>query len=201
MSIQRSVFRILATLFALSLFAAPLTGCQEEDEIKVDQPEPDPEAPAPNVSLPDPPPESGFQVPEKNTDQTLRVEGLIHYQDKYLDQQVEVKGLIVKMSEPCDPGKVKKARAKARKEGKSDEEIAKITCPEPNLFIKDDQDAQKFMRIVGYDDDFVKKAKLEEGQEHVFKGTYKKVAQGFVATEDGLVLVDYVDEMPVLEEQ
>lgn len=201
MLISSSVFRTLVLSFVLALFAGPLVGCQEEDEIKVDQPEPDPEAPAPTINLPDPPPESGFQVPEKNTDQTLRVEGLIHYQEKYLDQPVEVKGLIVKMSEPCDPGKVKKMREKAQKAGSSEAEIAEITCPEPNLFIKDDKDAQKFMRIVGYDDDFLKKAKLEEGQEHVFKGTYKKVAQGFVATEDGLVLVDYVDDMPVLEEQ
>jgi len=170
----------------LVLLLAALVGCQEEDEITVDQPEPDPNAPAPTINLPDPPPESGFAVPEKNDDQTLRVEGLIHYQDKYLDNPVEVKGEIVRISAPCDP---KKAKRKGEK------------CPEPNLFIKDSKDSQKFMRIVGYDEDFQKKAKLEVGGVHVFKGTYKKVAQGFVATEDGLVLVDYVDDMPVLEEQ
>jgi hypothetical protein len=67
------------------------------------------------------------------------------------------------------------------------------------MFIKDDPDAQKVLRVVGYKDEFIKKSKIEEGQTHVFKGTYVKVAQGFVATEDGLVLLDYVDDMAVLE--
>lgn len=166
---------------------APLTlSCDEDDEITVEEPENDPNLPPANVNLPPAPPASGFEVAERNPDNTLRVEGLIHHRANHLDQQVEVKGLVVRISAPCDPKKAKR----------NDE-----TCPEPNLFIKDDEDGQKFLRIVGYDEDFIKKAKLEVGETRVFKGTYKKVAQGFVATEDGLVLLDYVDDIPVLEDK
>ena len=52
--------------------------------------------------------------------------------------------------------------------------------------------------MVGYDDDFLKRAKIAEGETHVFKGMYKKVAQGFVVTEDGLILLDYIDDIPVI---
>ena len=175
------LFRLCAIL-TLTLTLA----CDDTGTVKVDKAEEDPDTPAARVDLPDPPPASGFQVPEKNNDNTLRVEGLIHYQEKYLDQQVEVTGVVIRLSDPCDPGKAKKA-------GES--------CPEPNLFIKDDQDAQKVLRVVGYEEEFVKKAKLEPGQTRKFKGMYKKVAQGFVATEDGLLLLDFVDDVPVLEQK
>ena len=72
---------------------------------------------------------------------------------------------------------------------------------QPNLFIRDAPDAELAMRVVGYKPEFIKKAKLEENQERVFKGTYQKVAQGFVATEDGLILLDYVDDVPVIDEK
>lgn len=161
-----------------------LWACDPPATIQVEEEKVDENTPPARVELPDPPPSSGFTIPEKNSDSTMRVEGLIHHQEKYLDQKVDVRGVIVKLSEPCDPGKAKKTGE---------------PCPEPNLFIKDDADAQKVLRVVGYKDDFIKKSKIEEGQTHVFKGTYVKVAQGFVATEDGLLLVDYVGDMAVLE--
>jgi hypothetical protein len=162
-----------------------LAACNGSSDVKTEKTKEDPNLPPAQVSLPSPPPESAYQIPEKNPDGTFRVEGLIHNRDKYLDQQVEVKGIIVRLSEECDPKKAKRAGEE---------------CPEPNLFIRDNAEAESAMRVVGYDDDFVKKAKLEEGQERVFKGTYQKVAQGFVATEDGMILLDYVDDIAVLEE-
>ncbi len=174
-------------LSLMALLVAFAVACDDSGTVKVDKAEEDPSLPPPNVSLPDPPPASGFEVPKRNNDNTLRVEGLIHYQDEFLDQQVEVKGVIVQISKPCDP-------KKAKKNGEE--------CPEPYLTFKDDQDGQKFMRAVGYKEEYIKKAKLEIGGEpRVFKGTYKKVAQGFVATEDGLILLDFVDDVPVLEEK
>lgn len=173
-----------STYFLIAILSVFLFACTDSGSVEVEKSEQDPNLPAARVSLPEPPPASGFEVPEKNTDRTLRVEGMIHYQAKHLDQNVEVKGLIVRISAPCDPKKAKKNDTK---------------CPEPNLFIKDEADAQKVMRIVGYKEEFIKKAKLKEGEERVFKGVYKKVAQGFVATEDGLLLLDYVDDIPVLE--
>ncbi|MEZ4460036.1 MAG: hypothetical protein R3E66_09960 [bacterium] len=176
----KSLLRVGAILTAV----VSLGACDPPATVQVEDEKVDDKLPPARVDLPDPPPASGFTIPEKNSDGTMRVEGLIHHQEKFLDQKVDVKGLIVKLSTPCDPKKAKKTGD---------------PCPEPNLFIKDDADAQKVLRVVGYDEDFVKKSKLAEGEEHVFKGTYSKVAQGFVATEDGLLLLDYVDDMAVVE--
>lgn len=169
----------LAVLLALSLAA-----CSEQSDVKTEKTQEDPNLPAAVVNLPDPPPASAYEIPEKNPDGSLRVEGLLYNKDKYMDQQVTVKGVIVKMSAECDPKKAKKAGTE---------------CPEPNLFIRDSADSELAMRVVGYKPEFIKKAKLEENQERVFKGTYQKVAQGFVATEDGLILLDYVDDIAVLD--
>lgn len=170
------------TLAGLLLCTA--MACEEPSRVTVEEDPVDPNMPPARVDLPSPPPASGFEVQEKYPDGNLRVEGLIHYQDKHLEQKVNVKGVILKISEPCDP---KKAQKKDEK------------CPEPSLFIRDEPDSQKIMRMVGFKDDFIKKAKIAEGDMRVFKGTYSKVAYGFVATEDGLVLLDYIDEHSVVE--
>ncbi len=167
-----------------ALLVCSLVACNGESDVATEKTQEDPNLPAANVSLPDPPPADAYKIPEKNPDGSLRIEGLIHNKEKYLDQQVDVRGIIVKMSEECDPGKAKKAGEE---------------CPEPNLFIRDKPDAEMAIRVVGYKPEFIKKAKLEEGQDRVFKGTYKKVAYGFVATEDGLILLDYVDDIAVVE--
>lgn len=184
MLLRRSiVLRLLILSFALPV---TLTACNEEGGVKVEEEEQDPQAPPANVDLPPAPPAEAFEIPEKNPDGSLRVQGLIHHQENHLDGQVEVKGIISYMSKECDPGKAKKAGEK---------------CPEPHLYIKDSPDERAMLQVVGYDDDFLKRVKLEVGEEHVFKGTYQKVAQGFVATEDGLILLDYVDDEPVLVEK
>ena len=167
-----------------ALLVLGLVACNDASDVKTEKSEEDPNLPPANVSLPDPPPASAYEIPEKNPDGTLRIEGLIHNKDKYMEQQVELKGLIVKMSAECDPKKAKKAGEE---------------CPEPNLFIRDNAEAELALRVVGYKPEYIKKAKLEEGQERRFKGTYQKVAQGFVATEDGLLLLDFVDDIPVIE--
>lgn len=174
---------ILAGLFALALVA-----CEGSGGVETEKSKEDPNLPPAQVNLPSAPPASAYEVPETNPDGTLRIEGVIHNKDKHMDQQVEVKGTIIRLSAECDP-------KKAKREG--------TECPEPNLFIQDGGGAKdaSIMRVVGYKDDFVKKAKMEEGQERVFKGTYQKVAQGFVATEDGLILLDYVDDIAVLEDE
>ena len=172
----------LKTIAALLVLG--LAACNGSSDVKPEKSEEDPNLPPPNVSLPDPPPASAYQIPEKNPDGTLRIEGLIHNKENYLEQQVELKGIIVRMSQECDPKKAKKAGEE---------------CPEPNLFIRDAPDAELILRVVGYKPEYIKKAELEEGQERRFKGTYQKVAQGFVATEDGLLLLDFVDDVPVIE--
>lgn len=171
------------TIVALLAFAAACSNSSSGD-LETEKTLDEPNLPPPTVSLPDPPPASAYEIPEKNGDGTLRVEGLLFYKDKYLDKQVTVSGTIVRMSPECDPAKAKKAGTE---------------CPEPNLFIRDAADAELALRVVGYKPEFVKKAKLAEGDQRSFTGTYRKVAAGFVATEDGLLLVDMIDDMSVLD--
>ncbi len=173
------------TQAALLALAFTVTACSGGgSDVEVEKSADDPNLAPPVVRLPDPPPASAYQIPEKNPDGTLRIEGLLHNKEKYMEQQISVTGIIVKMSAECDPKKAKKAGTE---------------CPEPNLFIRDTVDDEVAFRVVGYKPEFIKKAKLEEGQQRIFKGTYQKVAQGFVATEDGLLLVDYVDDIAVLD--
>lgn len=173
------------TLATLLIFCFAFTACENGgSDVATEKTDEDPNLPPPSVDLPDPPPAEAYKIPETNPDGTLRIEGLLHNRDKHMDQQISVTGTIVRMSEECDP-------KKAKKDG--------TECPEPNLFIRDEPDSGSIIRVVGYKPDFIKKAKLEEAQMRVFKGTYQKVAQGFVATEDGLLLLDYVDDIPVLD--
>ena len=141
----------------------------------------------PVVSLPPAPSAQDFIIKEKNPDGSLRVQGLVEYKDKYLDQEVVVKGKIVKMSELCDP-------AKAAKENKK--------CLQPHMLIQDDEsDAEKLLMVVGYDADFVKRAKLEEGGVHQITGRYKMMGYGFTASEDGLLELLQLDETSLFEEK
>jgi hypothetical protein len=177
--------RLWFVLFAACLLTFSL-GCEEKVETPTDEIEEDPNLPPAIVDLPPAPPASAFVIPEKNADGTLRVEGIIGHQHKYLDEPVEVMGYIAYLSEECDPKKAKKDD---------------VECPEPHLVIRDDADGVKQLMVVGYKQEFVKKAKLKSGEQRRFKGTYQKIAQGFVASEDGLLLVDMIDELEVVTQK
>lgn len=166
-------------IFVILAFAA----CTEASNVKTEKTTEDPNLPPAQVQLPAAPPASVYTIAEKNADGTFRIEGLIHNRDKHLGKVITLSGHIVKISKACDP-------KKAKKKGK--------TCNQPSLYIKDTMDARQALKIVGHTDDFIKRAKLKEGENYTFKGTYKKMAAGFVVTEDGILLLDYVNEIPVL---
>ena len=173
----------LVTSLTLGLF-----GCEHEpSNVKVEVDAPDPEASAPVVSLPDPPSAADFVIQEKNDDETLRVQGIIEYKSKHLDKQVVVKGKILRISAECDPGK-------AKKEGKK--------CPEPHMLIRDDEaEAEKTLLVIGHTTELLKKAKVEEGQVHDFKGTYSMMGRGFTASEDGLVILEGIGDINLADLQ
>lgn len=176
--------KLLAMLFLLLI---AVTGCKEqESSTPIDELAADPSLPPAVVDLPPAPPASAFVIQETNPDGTLRVQGLISHQATYLEKPVEVYGEVFSISAPCD---VKKAK----KDG--------LECPEPHLLIKDDRDAEKQLLVVGYKDDFIKKSKLAVGEKRLFKGVYQKMAQGFVVSEDGLLLLDAVDDIEVLSQK
>lgn len=176
--------RSLLLAFAATLLLA--AGCSSGNKESADKKKKNPNLPPARVELPEKPPASALEIPEKNDDGTFRVRGLIAHRAKHLGDTVEITGTITYISPDCDPSEAKE---------KGEE------CPEPYLIIKDEKEADDKMMVVGHDKEFLEEADLETGQEFVFKGTYKKIAQGFVASENGLLLVDKIGDMDVLKKE
>jgi hypothetical protein len=172
------------TVLACALLATT-AGCDSGGSADSESTEAIKEKPPAKVDLPEPPPASELEIPQKNDDGTFRVRGLIAHRGQHLGSKVEVRGVITEVSEPCDP-----ARAKRRGE----------TCSKPYLFIRDkEKGADRRLMVVGFTDEFARKADLKAGDEHVFVGSYKKMAQGFAASESGLLLVDKIDDTKVVQ--
>jgi len=176
-----SVRSAVVALFAFALVAGCSSGSGDE---KKKEKKPD-RLPPESVDLPDPPPASEFEIPEKNDDGTFRVRGLIAHQGKHLGEKVEVSGVVSFISPECDP-------AEAKKRGEE--------CPEPYLYLKDSEEADQQMMAVGIDREFIEETELEEGETYEVEGIYKKQSHGFVATESGLLLLDRVGDERVTED-
>lgn len=172
----------LCQIIAGASIALVVMGCDHPaSNVKAELPKQEEGKPAPSVNLPEPPPSSGFVIPETNPDGTMRILGLIHHQSKHLHKEITVKGTLIQLSADCDPAKAKKKNE---------------PCPEPFMTIQDDDKIP--FRVVGYPQDFLKKAKLKVGDSYDFKGTYELTTQGFAATEDGLMLLNEVNGVPVM---
>jgi hypothetical protein len=183
-TISRST-TLIALILTGVLATSSLVACDDSEATNpADQA--DPNQPPAQVDLPSPPPASAFNIPEKNDDGTLRVAGVIHHQEKHLGNIVDIKGMIVGINGDCDPKKAKKAGE---------------TCDEPHYLISDEEGAEKQLAVVGFDREFFEKTKAKLGETHTFSGTYKKVAQGFVNSGDGLLLLNKVGEVSVIEEE
>lgn len=179
--------RILHTLASAGacVAALALVACDHPaTNVKTELPQRKEGEEAPRVSLPSSPPASGYIIPETNDDGTMRILGMAHHKQKYIDKTVTVKGTVTFISEDCDPAKAKKKD---------------IKCPEPYMTIEDSDKLP--MLIVGYPSKFIKTAKLKTDETYDFKGTYKLAAQGFTATEDGLLLLDEVNDKLVIEKK
>jgi hypothetical protein len=170
---------VTAALFLTACQNHPKSTVPIEGEVKRAEGEKPPEA-----NLPDPPPADGFVIPERNKDGSLRVAGLIEYQQNHLDKPVELTAYITFVSPECDP-------AIAKKKG--------LDCPQPYMILQDEPNATRSLLAVGYEEEFIKRAKLKAGETRTIKGTYKKMAAGFTATEAGLILLDAVDEILVVQ--
>jgi len=174
--------RLIPIALASSLFL--VSACEHPpSNVTPDIPDMGEEGP-PSVSLPGVPGDEAFTIKERNDDGTFRVIGLIENKDNYLQKQVEVSALVSQISENCDPGK-------AAKEGQ--------TCPEPFLVIKDGDDADEQMLVVGFQHEVLKKAKVKLGEVASLKGTYVMDSQGFSATETGLIVLDEIGGVSVAE--
>lgn len=175
----------LISLSIVALLALSFVACEAEGpEIPADEFPPDPDLPPAVVDLPSPPPASAFEIKEFNEDNSLRVEGIVGNRDKYLDEEVEVRATIAEIRGDCDP-------RRARQRGE--------TCLEPHLLITDHIDDDRRLLVVGYPNSFLRQARLQVGEEYLFKGLYEQMAHGFISTEDGLLVVSSVDDREVPE--
>jgi hypothetical protein len=154
-------------------------GCDgSPPEIPLDEFPADPDLPAAVVELPSTPPAAAFEIREYNDDGTLRIEGLISNRDRFLDRDIEVKGIITDIEGDCDP-------RRARERGES--------CPEPHLFIRDHADEDRRLLVVGFTNDQRRRMRLSAGEEFLFGGSYKRMSEGFISTEDGLLVLATVN--------
>ena len=170
-------------ILAVTLLLVAGVGCSSQSKEK-DKKKKKSDLPPAQVDLPEPPPESAFDIKEKNPDGSFRVRGLIAHRGKHLGEDIRVKGTVTYISPDCDP-------AEAQRKGEE--------CPKPYMFIKDKEDAEDSLMIVGYKRELLDRAEIEKGNTHTFEGKYKELAQGFVRTESGLLLVDKVDDTPALD--
>jgi hypothetical protein len=180
-----STFRLWIGLALLGLVVGACTG--RSDALKTETRKQQSDEPKARVDLPSPPPESALTIEKKHDDGTFRVEGLTAHRGEYFGSTVEVKGVVSYRSPDCDP-----TEAKERGE----------ECPEPHMFIEDGPEADRQLMVVGYPQEFLEDVELDiEGEPHVFKGTYRKLAQGFVASEYGLLYLDSIDGTNVEPEE
>lgn len=167
-------FAAAAACLALALW---ISGCDgPETGLDDEQLAPDPDLPAAVVDLPPPPPASAFEITETNDDGSLRVEGLVANRDKYIDTDVEVRGVVADIrGDDCTPGGPER-------------------CPSPHLFIRDHIDETLEMIVVGYDNSVLRSAGISVGDDFLFKGAYTHSAHGFPSAETGLIDVTAIDD-------
>ena len=165
------VLLILLALVSLTFGCEPDGPGLDEDPLA-----PDPDLPEAVVDLPSPPPESAFEIREHNDDGSLRVEGLVANRDNYINDEVEVRGVVVEIKgRDCTPG-------------------GDDFCPRPHFFIRDEADDNLEMAVVGYENPFLRTAGIQEGQDFLFRGTYTHSAHGYPSSEIGLIDLAAVDD-------
>lgn len=168
---------LVATAFVLS-------ACDRGPDPPEQTFEPDPDLPEAVVDLPDPPPAEAFEIQEYNDDGTLRVEGIISNRDEHLHEEVEITGTVTEIiGDDCDPA-----------------HPGVETCPRLHLEIRDHPDDDLDLMVVGFEDDFLRTARLREGEEYAFAGLYTDMAHDFVSTEDGLIDLQAVGDHEVPDE-
>ena len=173
-----------ATTAMVVVLAFALTACDRGPEPPTEEFPPDPDLPEPVVDLPDPPPESAFEIQEHNDDGSLRIEGVIGNRDQYMGEEVEIRGTVTDIiGDDCDPN-----------------HPAVDTCPRLHLLIQDHADDDLDLIVVGFEDNFLRTARIREGEEYHFEGVYTDMAHDFVSTEEGLIDLHAVGDHEVEED-
>ncbi len=169
--------RSTAAIFVVLAILALTSGCEPDGQSLEEDPlAPDPDLPEAVVDLPSPPPESAFEIREHNDDGSLRVEGLVANRDNYINNEVEVRGVVASIrGHDCTPGGPER-------------------CPRPHLLIRDHADDNLEMMVVGYENPFLRTASIEEGEDFLFRGTYTHSAHDFPSSEIGLIDLAAVDD-------
>jgi hypothetical protein len=179
---------VLALVLVATVFG--LAAC-DETESK------DPKAsnlPPANVDLPAIPSDLGENaIPERHPDGALTVDGIKRSRLSWLDKEVTVKGKIAWVYKCPYEKDDKKKRPKKRKPDEEAAEDDGPRCQRAHFYIVDTAgDADVRLLIVGLSpelEESFEKGDIKLGDEHTMTGTFLEIGNGFVASDEGLVVL------------
>ncbi len=179
-----------------------LTAC---DESKPAGPEGDSKLPPANIDLPAIPSDLGDNaIPERHVDGSLTIDGLKRNRLSWLDKEVTVKGQIAWVYKcPYEKDDKKKKPRKRKPEEEAEEEGPR--CQRAHFYIIDKNgEADLRLLVVGLTDELeesFEKGDLKVGDEHTMTGTFLEIGNGFVASDEGLVVLGTIKGFEPEEEE
>lgn len=177
--------RVFAFGLLVALLGASLAACEEPPP-----PEPKVEPPLVPVNLPSVPGDLGQSAtPEKLADGSLTIDGLRRNRLAWLDQEVQVSGVLVHVYD-CPYKEDKDQRRRGKK--KEPKDPNKPLCERPHFYLSDGPQAKAEERllVVGVTPDLeehFEKGDLKVGERYVVRGRYADLAAGFAAPDQGLI--------------
>jgi hypothetical protein len=177
------------SLLLLTALIGALGACQEEEP----PPEPKVEPPLVPVQLPSIPADLGQSVnPSKLPDGSLTLEGLRRDRLAWLDKEIQLSGILVHVYD-CPYDDEKKPRRRKGEEPDPNEPV----CQRPHFYVADTATAKTEDRllVVGVSNDLeerIQKGDLKVGERYVLRGTYADLGAGFVAPDQGLLVLGVV---------
>lgn len=192
--------------FVLVLTAAVflLAGCDEPGSAEGDDGAS--QLPPAHVDLPAIPADLGENaIPERYPDGALTVDGIKRNRHSWLDKKVTVKGQIAwiyKCPYEKDDKKVRRPRKKPAEDAEEDDGPR---CQRAHFYIIDKTgDPEVRLLIVGLTDaleESVEKGDIKVGDEHTMTGTFLEIGNGFVASDDGLIVLETIKGFEPPEEE
>lgn len=188
-------------LLALLATALLCVGCEEPKPAEGDD---QPAGPPARVDLPAIPDDLGKSaIPERHADGALTVDGVKRNRIGWLEKEVTVRGEIAWIYK-CPYEKPDKKKRRPKK--KPDEEAEEgPRCQRAHFYITDKGgDPKQRLLIVGLStalEESFEKGDLKLGDEHTMTGTFLEVGNGFVASDEGLVVLGTIKGFEPEEEE
>ena len=191
---------IVILIILLPLVSCLFTACDEPEEKLMKHEQIKGKVP---VKLPSVPHMPMLEITKKYQDGALSVTGTIRYKIEFMDKPMRVRGTVTKKYicpyRDTDAFLTsEELKKKYRKKKKPAPDPDTPLCKEPHLFINDAQEDSKTLLVIGYP--ILDEPKFEEGETYTFVGHYTTIAMGFANPEDGLILLEKIEEWPEEEE-